>query len=178
MEHGHANHLSDDWSSMAYWYPTLPCKPFSIAPVNERLPLRFNEGPTIEQRAGSLPAVELTDDMRDASAHWRACYDEYVRACDDIVQRCAEKSRQDSASAIDEAQRIHEDYDRGAPGGNSPADRASEKPWCAAAHPLPRRQRNPRACECVGRPEDQHQDRSLTRECPFGVEDHGVTKVA
>ena len=24
MEHGHGNHLSDDWSSTAYWYQTLP----------------------------------------------------------------------------------------------------------------------------------------------------------
>ena len=24
IEHGHANHLSDDWSSTAYWYQTLP----------------------------------------------------------------------------------------------------------------------------------------------------------
>ena len=30
FEHGHANHLSDDWSSTAYWYQTLP------SPVLER----------------------------------------------------------------------------------------------------------------------------------------------
>jgi hypothetical protein len=40
MEHGHANHLSDDWASTAYWYQTLPSKPFGILPVEKRLPLR------------------------------------------------------------------------------------------------------------------------------------------
>ena len=40
IEHGHANHLSDDWSSTAYWYQTLPCKPLSIIPVDQRLPVK------------------------------------------------------------------------------------------------------------------------------------------
>ena len=36
IEHGHANHLSDDWSSTAYWYQTLPtAKPLTILPVEE-----------------------------------------------------------------------------------------------------------------------------------------------
>jgi hypothetical protein len=38
IEHGHANKRSDDFSSVAYWYQTLPSKPFGIAPVEERLP--------------------------------------------------------------------------------------------------------------------------------------------
>ena len=40
IEHGHANHLSDDWSSTAYWYQTLPCKPLLILPVDQRLPIK------------------------------------------------------------------------------------------------------------------------------------------
>ncbi|KAK2616268.1 hypothetical protein QQS21_000903 [Conoideocrella luteorostrata] len=40
MEHGHANHLSDDWSSTAYWYQTLPGPKLDILPVSERLPRR------------------------------------------------------------------------------------------------------------------------------------------
>ncbi|GAA4012456.1 DUF2961 domain-containing protein [Allokutzneria multivorans] len=38
IEHGHANKRSDDLSSVAYWYQTLPHKPFGILPVTERLP--------------------------------------------------------------------------------------------------------------------------------------------
>lgn len=37
IEHGHANKRSDDVSSTAYWYQTLP---LSLAPVEQRLPRR------------------------------------------------------------------------------------------------------------------------------------------
>jgi hypothetical protein len=40
MEHGHANHLADDWASTAYWYQDLPSKEIKIASVDQRLPLR------------------------------------------------------------------------------------------------------------------------------------------
>ena len=40
IEHGHGNHLSDDWASTAYWYQTLPSPPASILPLVERLPSR------------------------------------------------------------------------------------------------------------------------------------------
>lgn len=40
MEHGHANHLADDWASTAYWYQDLPSKEIKIAAVEDRLPLR------------------------------------------------------------------------------------------------------------------------------------------
>jgi hypothetical protein len=40
IEHGHANHRSDDWSSTAYWYQTEPHAPFAkILAVKERLPV-------------------------------------------------------------------------------------------------------------------------------------------
>lgn len=39
IEHGHANDRCDDYSSTAYWYQTLPSKPFPPFPkVEERLP--------------------------------------------------------------------------------------------------------------------------------------------
>jgi len=38
IEHGHANKRSDDLSSVAYWYQTLPSLPFGLAPVEQRLP--------------------------------------------------------------------------------------------------------------------------------------------
>lgn len=40
IEHGHANHRSDDWSTTAYWYQTEPHKPFEpILSVKERMPV-------------------------------------------------------------------------------------------------------------------------------------------
>lgn len=38
IEHGHANKRSDDLSSVAYWYQTLPHRTFDLPPVTERLP--------------------------------------------------------------------------------------------------------------------------------------------
>ena len=38
IEHGHANKRSDDYSSVAYWYQAEPHKPFSILPVEQRVP--------------------------------------------------------------------------------------------------------------------------------------------
>lgn len=39
IEHGHANKLTNDYSSTAYWYQTEPHKPFpALLPLGERLP--------------------------------------------------------------------------------------------------------------------------------------------
>jgi hypothetical protein len=40
IEHGHANHRSDDWSSTAYWYQEEPHAGFgALLPVKDRLPI-------------------------------------------------------------------------------------------------------------------------------------------
>jgi hypothetical protein len=42
IEHGHANDREGDWCSTAYWYQTLPHKPFPpLLPVEQRLPYRW-----------------------------------------------------------------------------------------------------------------------------------------
>ena len=60
MEHGHANHLSDDWSTTAYWYQKLPTKPFGIQGVEERIPLKLGE--TAVQKI----SPEITQDISNA----------------------------------------------------------------------------------------------------------------
>src|ERR1700676_1844705 len=57
MEHGHANHLADDWSSTAYWYQTLPSPIKSISPVGDRLP-------TSPSKIGTSPDRETASDLR------------------------------------------------------------------------------------------------------------------
>jgi hypothetical protein len=45
MEHGHANHRSDNFYSTAYWYQTEPHAPFpALPPVEARVPRVFREG--------------------------------------------------------------------------------------------------------------------------------------
>jgi len=45
IEHGHANHRSDNFYSVAYWYQTEPHAPFPRLPaVKDRMPVRFAVG--------------------------------------------------------------------------------------------------------------------------------------
>jgi hypothetical protein len=45
IEHGHANHRSDNFFSVAYWYQTEPHAPFpAMPPVNDRIPRLFPTG--------------------------------------------------------------------------------------------------------------------------------------
>ena len=40
IEHGHANHLANEMSSVAYWYASQPASAVSVPPVQQRLPVR------------------------------------------------------------------------------------------------------------------------------------------
>jgi len=52
IEHGHANHRSDDFYSTAYWYQTEPHAPFPALPAAaDRVPKVFDVG----GRAGAVP---------------------------------------------------------------------------------------------------------------------------
>lgn len=62
MEHGHANHLADDWACTAYWYQDTPPASLSIQPVEERLVAK----PLLASPA--TQAVVLNDEMRAALA--------------------------------------------------------------------------------------------------------------
>lgn len=73
IEHGHANHLSNEYSSVAYWYQQEPHKKFDILPVQQRLPLVkrfvFQEG----SRTPPTP-LELNDEMKLAKIQWQKEY--------------------------------------------------------------------------------------------------------
>lgn len=49
IEHGHANHRSDNYYTVGYWYQTEPHAPFpAFPPVDQRIPKMVNtEGPTV-----------------------------------------------------------------------------------------------------------------------------------
>lgn len=73
IEHGHANHLSNEYSSVAYWYQKEPHKEFGIIPACQRVPLIrsfvFPEG----SRTESNP-VELNEEMRQMKDQWARDY--------------------------------------------------------------------------------------------------------
>lgn len=78
FEHGHANHLSDDWSSTAYWYQTLPSPVLTVPPVAERLPLRPVD------RVVQAPLPPLSDAQRAARAAASARMERFVAARDAV----------------------------------------------------------------------------------------------
>ena len=72
IEHGHANHLADDWSSTAYWYQVLPTvTPLTIASVEDRLPVV----PVLP--ACERPQVDLSEEQRAARDAYETRWEEY-----------------------------------------------------------------------------------------------------
>jgi hypothetical protein len=72
IEHGHANHLSDDWASTAYWYQLGANAAPELPPVAERLVTR----PTPE---APMAPVDPPADVADEAAERRAAYEERRR---------------------------------------------------------------------------------------------------
>lgn len=62
IEHGHANHLSDDWASTAYWYQTDSAGSGVIAPVSDRLPSRATDPGLVTPHRGE-PLAPVTDEI-------------------------------------------------------------------------------------------------------------------
>jgi hypothetical protein len=78
FEHGHANHLSDDWSSTAYWYQTLPSPVLTVPDVEMRLPLRPVD------RVVRAEKAELTEPERAARSAAAERMERFVAARDAV----------------------------------------------------------------------------------------------
>jgi hypothetical protein len=75
IEHGHANHQSNEMSSVAYWYAAQPSRTVAVPPVAQRLPvLRDNQGRWLQDPAGQCPgpSAALNEERRALKARWRA----------------------------------------------------------------------------------------------------------
>ena len=73
IEHGHANHLCNEMSSVAYWYAAEPTKVASPPPVAKRLPvLRDNQGNWLhDKRTQTTPfPVRPNAEMKRMKARW------------------------------------------------------------------------------------------------------------
>jgi hypothetical protein len=94
IEHGHANHLSDDWAATAYWYQTLPSPPATLPPVENRLPTR----PAAAGQPAPVPPSRMAaQEVTEA----RAAYD---RRRDEYVDKLAERTRTRAARSRAESQ--------------------------------------------------------------------------
>lgn len=111
MEHGHGNHSPNDWASTAYWYQTLPHKPFGILPVEKRLPIRLGDlGVLPVQPPTPLRPTELNAEMREMSAAWRKRGEEYRQTRQKAVDEAIKASRSASRDNAQQARKIRESF--------------------------------------------------------------------
>jgi hypothetical protein len=100
MEHGHANQLSDDWSSTAYWYQSLPAEPITIQPVGERLPLIAKVDFAHPMYIGDrTPQMEKA--IKDTSERMTI----YFAKRQEVLRQKEAKTRKDSSSNIADAKK-------------------------------------------------------------------------
>jgi len=74
IEHGHGNHLANEYSSVAYWYQKEPHKIFGIIPVQQRLPLVRTFAFPMGSKTDPIP-VELNDEMKEMKKQWAEKYE-------------------------------------------------------------------------------------------------------
>jgi hypothetical protein len=111
MEHGHGNHSANDWASTAYWYQMLPCKPFDIPPVAQRLPLRIGDlgvVPIVPPSPVPPPVGGINDEMRQMSEQHRQRVEEKRTGEAAHYEQRAQGSQQYSQQNIDDARRLRE----------------------------------------------------------------------
>jgi Protein of unknown function (DUF2961) len=73
IEHGHGNHLANEYSSTAYWYAEHPTAAIAVPPVAQRLPVRRdNTGAWLSDPERQCPGkpVTLTGEMLAMKKRW------------------------------------------------------------------------------------------------------------
>jgi hypothetical protein len=74
IEHGHANHLRNEVSSVAYWYAEVPTAIKNPPPVEKRMPVLKVNGKWIMDPKNQITSREipLTDEMIKSKRRWKA----------------------------------------------------------------------------------------------------------
>ncbi|NPV55154.1 MAG: DUF2961 domain-containing protein [Anaerolineae bacterium] len=111
FEHGHSNHLSDDWSSTAYWYQKLPSKKFEILPLEQRLPIVIKGAPVIPM-ATPAKKMMLTDEMKQNIEIARRREEEYVERRNQEVAKKLEKTRRASLGNIEQVRAVRRSFNK------------------------------------------------------------------
>jgi hypothetical protein len=102
IEHGHANHLADDWAATAYWYQTLPSPTATIPPVEGRLPTRPS-GLRAPEPAPPPAAIgeEVARMRQDYQARFQAYTDKLANRARDRAERSRRESDANTAHAAE-----------------------------------------------------------------------------
>ena len=95
IEHGHANHLADDWASTAYWYRLGPGPTESVPPVAQRLPNRPGDGPPVSPSEPPASAAAEVEERRAVAAErWRRHTERMERRFEAAFERTRDDERE------------------------------------------------------------------------------------
>lgn len=104
MEHGHANHLSDDWASTAYWYQTLPSAPVTIQPVEERIALK-----KIQEVPQAKP-FPMDENMKAAKETSAKRHEEFMKEKQHQIELNAARTAESENGNYQLAKKVWEEY--------------------------------------------------------------------
>lgn len=111
IEHGHANHPADDWSSTAYWYQRLPSPVKSVLPVGDRLPTSPSQIAAGPDR-GTPSDLVYSNDQRAALEAARERFSRYKALREEHLDRKIERTRQYSRRNVEQAKTLRDRYDQ------------------------------------------------------------------
>lgn len=104
MEHGHANHLADEWSSTAYYYKTLTDEELTVLPVEKRLPIIRPEL-KVEK-----PRVELNDEMKQAFEKRQMREKEFMAGRNKMLELNMSRTSAASKGNIEQSRAVRETF--------------------------------------------------------------------
>lgn len=107
IEHGHANHLADDWAATAYWYQTLPSPETTILPVDRRLP---NKPVPPPPPTPSQPSEEMAAEVERVRDQYQTRREGYLDRLAARTAQRAERSALESAANTDHAAQIRRTF--------------------------------------------------------------------
>jgi Protein of unknown function (DUF2961) len=107
IEHGHANHLADDWASTAYWYQLPPGRPASIVPVADRLPSRPPAEPAPAASPAPAAMADEVDARRDAAQQRR---DEHAERYEQRIAQARERTAEHERGNREAARSLRESF--------------------------------------------------------------------
>jgi hypothetical protein len=108
IEHGHGNHLADDWASTAYWYQTLPSPKATILPLEQRLPVRPAGQPMPVPAARTGAVAEEIAVMRE---RYQARFERHMNNLAERTRQRGERSLHESEANIKQAAAVRRRYD-------------------------------------------------------------------
>lgn len=102
IEHGHANHLADDWASTAYWYQVGSPTAVSVPPVADRLPNRPTAEPAVVPYRPDQGLASQVDEARDAlSSRTQSFFERLGLRYADAIARAEDHERRNTRDAAD-----------------------------------------------------------------------------